>query len=110
MSEAGKRRRRVTIQKDAGTTRDGGGQLVPNWTALGKRWASVEPLTGMERWSERQIQPELTHKVGFEWDELTSTITPKMRIKDGTRYLHILSAHDPEERHKRVECLCKEAV
>lgn len=110
MSGAGSRRRRVTIQRDAGTSRDGGGQIVPNWQALGKRWASVEPLNGIERWSERQINPELTHKVGFEWDELTSTLTAKMRIKDGTRYLNVVSTKDIEERHKSIECLCKEAL
>lgn len=103
---AGKLRHRVEIQAVT-EARDGHGGITRTWTTVVNRWAAIEPLSGQERFSAQQVNPELTHQVRLRY---WSGLTPKHRFKHGSRYLSILSIVNVGERNIEQLCQCKEEV
>lgn len=104
---AGRRNKRITIERNVGTSRDASGHVVPSWQVLAKRWAAIEQLEGRELYNARQVQPDVTHKVTFLYADGT---TPKMRVKHNTRTLEILSVINRNEEEVEHEAMCKESV
>ena len=70
-------------------------------------WAAIEPLKGSERLRAEQLENPVTHRVSIRH---RAGVTPKMRIKFGTRILNIRAVIDPEERNRSLELLCEEGV
>lgn len=99
--------RRVTLQRDTGTTVNEHGEPVRNWTALAPRWASIEPLTGQELTQAGAIVAGVTHSVMIR---PYAGLTPKDRLLYGTRILNIASVIDPKEETEHMELLCREEV
>lgn len=102
---AGKLNKRVTVQRNAGTTQDAAGQPVESWTTVATRWATVEQLGGGE-----PFQGEQHHGRG-EWRvtmRYLSGVRPKMRVLYGSRVLDIHTVRDVDERRTTTEILATE--
>lgn len=94
---AGQKRKRVTIQQDIGTTRDGSGQPIENWQIYALRWASIKPLSGRELFTSQQRWPEVDTDISLRNDRKNDAITPKMRVQHNGRLYNILGVLDPEK-------------
>lgn len=104
---AGKRRHKVIIQKDTGSSLDDYGGPEAVWETHATVWVSIEPLRGGERFDAQRLNPEIENKIGCPY---VASTTPKMRIKYGSRYMNILAVIDEEERHRELQLLCAEWV
>jgi SPP1 family predicted phage head-tail adaptor len=72
----------------------------------GKVWASIEPLTGRERWEAQAIEPKATYRIRmWFWPGLTSA----HRLVYGDRIFELLSPPvDVDERGVEFELMCSE--
>lgn len=104
--KAGDLRHSVTIERVTETT-DDLGQPVQVWTPVATVRAAVEPLQGRELYAAQAVHSEAQYNVRVRY---LSGITPKDRVKYGSRYLNILSVIDKEERHRELTLLCSEVV
>lgn len=78
------------------------------WTADPVAWrASIRQLNGQERFEAQQIQADATHEIkGRYYPELT----PKHRLRFGSRTFNIVSVNNVEEANVNHELRCREAV
>lgn len=89
--------------------RDATGGVTETWTIPqnGKRYASVEPLTGREFLEAQSVGSDITHKIRMRhYDGLT----PTMRIKFGSRTFNIEQVRNVEERDRATEVMVKEVL
>ena len=107
---AGKLRHRVEIQAST-PTQDATGQPIDSWATVtgGTVWAAIEPISGREFVAAGSFQAEVSHFITLRWDS-TITLTPRNRVKFGTRYFSIVSVRNVEERNRMWELGCKEVV
>lgn len=103
---AGKLRHRVEIRR-ATEARDDFGGVVQSWTLVAKRWASVDPLRGRERFAAQQVQADVTHKVRLRY---TESLMPTDRIVHDGRTFEIGAVLNVSERDREMELLCTESV
>lgn len=101
---AGRLRHRVELQEPL-QEQDAAGQPISTWRTVGRRWASVEPLTGQELLRAQQFGAETTIRVRMRFME---RLTPKWRLRHEGRTLEIVSLIDRGERGRELELLCKE--
>lgn len=106
---AGLIRQRITIES-ATEAANATGELIPTWSALATRWASVEPLQGRERFAAQQVQPETDHRIRLRYDTALTGLKPKMRVKFETRVFDVLAVLNLEERNREFELLCREVT
>lgn len=113
--EAGKLRRRISIQVRA-TTQDAAGQQVTTWTDLMAVWAAIAALTGRELLVAQSAQSEVTHTITVRYaDLLVDPIkVAGMRIvySSGgvTRYFNITGALNVDERNRQINLLASEGL
>lgn len=102
-------RKRVTLQRNTGTTQDAYGQPVASWQAVTTVWAEVVPASGLERFVPGAVQETavLTHRVRLRY---RSDVTPGMRALWGSRVLDIERVDDPTGRRAETVLLCRELV
>ena len=103
---AGTLRHKVVIQQNT-PTRDSYGAEVEAWTDYATVWASIEPARGREFWESQQVNAEVTGKISIRY---LAGITPKMRVKHGSRIFEIISVINPEERNRELQLMVKEKV
>ena len=84
------------------------GERTWSTTPLMTIWAGIEPLRGQQFIAAKGVQAEITHKVVLRYS--TVSITPKNRIKFGTRVFDIDSIINPDERNEHLELMCREKV
>lgn len=116
--KAGQLRKRVRLQQippnvtnpDAYNAPD----LINSWADVATIWASIEPLTGRElAWAEVALVGDVTHKVTIRY---FSGVNAKMRFAyldphtNKLRYFNIEFVRNPEERNRRLECICHESA
>lgn len=77
------------------------------WTTAETRWAAVEPLVGREYLKADAEGSKATHWVRMR---AMPTITPKFRLKWGTRIFNIISAQNIDERDRETRILCEEVL
>lgn len=105
----GSLRHRIDIQREKSpATRSESGEEVPVWQTLVTRYASIEPLSGRELWQARQVRPDVTHKIIMRF----FAMTPKYRLKFGSRIFNVVSVLNPGERARgsAMELICVEEV
>lgn len=102
----GKKRHPVMLQR-ATTSRDTFGQTIETWSDVGKVWAAIEPATGREVLTSREVIADVTHKLTTRY---RPDVTPQMRVKFGERVFDIQAAFDPDDRGKELLLLCREMV
>lgn len=83
---AGKRNRRITVQRYV-TTQNDLGEEVQAWSDLASCWANVRDVSDRERMQAQEVQADITTRFTVAYGPLTSTIDPKDRIVyDGRVY------------------------
>lgn len=103
---AGLHRHSVTLQQRV-LTQDSFGGTVETWQDFACVNASVSPLTAREFFNAAQVQADVTHKVSLRY---LPNVVPAMRVKFGTRTLHVASVINVDERSVELQLLCKETV
>lgn len=105
---AGRLRTRVTVEAVTQTVA-ANGETVDSWATFAVRWAGVEPVdtSGRQYGQAAAIQADVTHRVEMRY---LAGVTPKHRIKIGTRVLEIASVANVEERERMTVLMCKEVV
>lgn len=104
---ASRLKHQITIQQPTRTS-DGMGGFTQVWNTFATVRAAVEPLRGKEQFEHQQIQSSITHRIRIRY---RSGITPKMRIQfEGTRYFHIHSVINIEERDREMQLMCEEVA
>ncbi len=104
--EAGALRHKVIIQQPTETT-NSLGEITPSWTTFATVWAEILPLSGKEYWSSKQVNSEVTGKIRIRYK---SGITPKMRVKYGTRIFNIEAVMNYLERNIESILLVSEVL
>lgn len=105
-SRVGDMRHRVTLQSRT-LSRDDRGGATPTYADLATVWAAVEPVAGKEAWQAQQAQSNVTHVVTIR---AYAGLTPRHRVKFGSRLLNIDSIANLEERGRYMELQCVEEV
>ena len=104
--QAGKLRHRVTIQRPKEGMDEYGDPLL-QWSDIGERWASVEPLSGREQIEAFSVEATITHRVRFRAQDID--VSPRDRILTRTgRILEVKAALNVEERTRVYEVLATE--
>lgn len=104
---AGKLRHEVTIEQysESVSTK---GDPVKSWSDFATGvWASIEPVSGREAFISQQLLASVTHVVRLRY---LSGVSPKMRVKYGSRYFRIEVVRDLEERDREMVLACTEVV
>ena len=103
---AGALRKRVSVQS-VGSVLDNYGDLSDSWTTDAVVWASIHPLTGLERETARELAGIVTHKVKIRYRE---GLTASNRVTYSGRTFQIESVKNWEHRDIFLELLCKEVT
>jgi len=104
---SGQLRHRVQIQNLTQARSSDYGDVQDTASPLAWVWASVEPLSGRERWTAQQVAPDVTHRVRMRY---RSDVTPAVQLIHNTRTLRVESAINLEERDEQLELLCIEEI
>lgn len=84
MAQAGRLDRRVVIEKPTSTTTTASGQKNVSHTHIDTVWASIENVSGSERFVDDQVAAEVDTLFVMRWRD---DITPEYRIRaDGRNY------------------------
>lgn len=105
--QAGRLRHRIEIQ--VASTADGSfskSQSV-NYSTVTTVWGEIRPLTGKEFVHGRANDAQVTHEVTIRY---YSGLTPRHRLKFGTRIFNIVQLRDIEERNRMMIVLVNEDV
>ena len=95
----GRLRHKIIIEKPTETTSDTG-DVIQSWADFATVWAEVTPLKGREYWASKQTTSEITGKIRIRY---LDGITPKMRVKFGSRIFNIEAVLNPDE--KKIETI-----
>lgn len=104
---AGPLRHRVEIQQ-ATESADAHNQAVQTWATVAWRWAQIRPSRGRETFDAQTPVSDVTHEIILR--HYDRTLTPKFRIRHGTRLFGIVSSVTYEERNRRTVVHAREEV
>ena len=90
---AGRRSKKVTIQRST-PTRGDFGEEVEAWATLSQPFVNIKTISGSEVIQGGQIDAKATHLITLR----KTDITPADRILHGSRVFNIVNVMDPEER------------
>lgn len=99
-------RQRVDLETPTNTADGMGGQTVA-WSTFTTVWAAVWPVSASEQVQAGQQAMTITHRIRIRW---RSGVTSDMRVKFGSRYFAIVGIVTPNEIHRQIDLLCKEAA
>lgn len=101
---AGRYKHRVQIEKNEPTKDEQTRQRVDVWVFWFRRRASIKPARAREVFFEDAKRQQLiTHTIRMRSDSRTREITPKHRIRFGTRIFEIEGVTYPDERGIELE-------
>lgn len=106
---AGTLRHQVTVQSYGVASANDYGELVPNYSTGTVRWASIEPLSGVERERAMGVVGEVTHRITIRSHGLDEC-KAEDRITFDSRTFNVVSVLNPEELGERLEILARELV
>ena len=95
----------VTIEE--ATETNSYGDVTRTWSTFKKRWASIRPLTGRERWAAMRAEANVSHCITIRY---TEGVTSKMRITYNDRTFEIGAVTNVNERGRVMYLLCTEEV
>ena len=110
MQDAGKRDRRITIQKP-GTELDSYGQIAATgWSDVATVWANIRPVSGREKLRAGAVESALSHTVCILYQDrlMPPTTVDAWRIKFGSRLFNIVAAYSPNEAREEIIFSCEE--
>lgn len=109
MPAAGRYNTKVVIEKPTDSVGDiGDSQLT--WDSYCDRWAAIDATNGREYQQAMTIIADLAAIVRLRYDTLTRDITPRMRIKRGSRIWNIASVTNNGEQNREMVLYCTEVV
>lgn len=103
---AGPLRHRVQIQSTVRAITSAGGRSE-TWSTDRTTWASIDPISGRELFSEGAVQADITHRIRLRY---SPGLSVRHRIKFGTRIFNIKQAINFAERGISHEVLATEVV
>ena len=106
---AGTLRHQITVQSYGVSAANDYGELVASYTAGTVRWASIEPLSGVERDRAMGVVGEVTHRITIR-SHGADECKPEDRIAFDSRTFNVVSVLNPDEIGERLEILAKELV
>lgn len=106
MLRSGLYRHAVTVER-ATEVRDGHGQPIRTWATFASWRCAIVPLRGREFFAARQLSAETTHKLSGHY---ISGVSPKDRIKFGSRTFRIEQVINVEEKGRELELMCVEVL
>jgi head-tail adaptor len=93
--------KRVTYQTKTSTRSfTSAGQKIDTWDEGTEYWAKVEPLSGRELWTARQLQASTTHRITMRNVGVAIKSPNRFVLTDpvfGTRYLYVESVYRIDE-------------
>lgn len=102
----GKLRHPISLLKPI-IVKDELGQEVEKLEVQKTIWASIEPLSGKEYFSAKQVNSEATIKLTIRYVE---SLLPHWVVQFGQRIFNIEAIINFEERNKYLQLLCSEKV
>ena len=102
----GSLRHQITLQKPV-IIKDSIGQELEDWQDVATVWACVEPLSGKEYFSAKQINSEVSTKITLRYYK---NLLPHWGVRFGHHRYNILSVINFEERNIYLQLLCSEKV
>lgn len=106
--QAGKLRRRITIERPTTGAQSATGEPTLAWATLTTCWAEIRPLSGRELFAARQVQSDVSHSIRIRANAETTTITSRDRVKFGERTFQITGVTNTDERNKEITLACTE--
>ena len=106
--QAGKLRKRITIQQSV-ITRDEYGAEIKTWTTFISGWGSVEPLRGREYLEARQLQADIDMRIRMRVQKNKRPL-PGMRVIYDERTLEIISVIEVNEAGRELQLMCREQI
>lgn len=101
---AGDLNKRITIQARTETV-DSMGASVVTWANLATVWAAIWPVSANELIQNAQQTMIISHRIRIRY---RSDILASYRIQFGTRYFHIVSIINPNEKREWLDIMAKE--
>lgn len=101
--------KRVEIQRITSQPATDAGGYTEVWATFAKRWASINPLRGKEYLQADSINSNITHRIRIRFDHGLS-LTPRDRIKFGTRIFNFESVKNIQEGDIALEIMAVEAL
>lgn len=99
-------KQRIAIQRNDGT-KSTKGDITAGWVGIATRWATPLPTNGREVYQIQQQIAQVNTVFRVRYDEITKTITPKMRIYYRSAYYDIKAAINEEEKDKYILIACE---
>lgn len=106
---AGRLRHRVVVEEPVTTQNETGEEEVV-FTAIGREWASVQPLRGREQLQAQQIDATLDTKIGMRWSPTVDRITPKWRLSHLGVVYNVVSVAHIDMARREVELMCSSGL
>ena len=100
----GDMRRKLTLERIV-RTGDGGGGANEAWVSVAQIWAAIASLRGDEGLREQRVSGRVSHEISMRY---RSDVEPEMRFSIDGRVFQILAVIDPDQRRRRLNCLCEE--
>jgi len=104
---AGELTHEIAIQQPTDGDPSESGECTKSWSTVLNCWAKIDPTWGREYERAMQQCPEMTLLLTIRYSP-DVTVTSAMRVMFGSRYLHIVSVRNIEERNEAVQLMCKE--
>jgi SPP1 family predicted phage head-tail adaptor len=105
--QIGKLRHRIQILQPNPVQDTAGGFTLGNSTVVKTVWATVESLSGQEKFLARQFESSVTHAIYVRYDKQFK-YSQEMQIGYDGRTFQIEAILNPDERHKVLQLLCVE--
>lgn len=102
----GKLRHQISLLKPI-IVKDALGQEIENFEVQKPVWASIEPLSGKEYFSAKQVNSEATVKITIRYIEF---LLPHWVVQFGHQVFNIEAIINFEEKNKYLQLLCSEKV
>lgn len=83
---------------------------VQDWDLYCSRWCRLHPVSGREFVAGDKTQAEVQYRAWVRYDTTTVEITPKMRLKAGSKVYNILRASDSYSEHREIVMDLREVV
>lgn len=77
---AGKRNRRVVVERATITQDAGSGENIETWTTLATEFAEVLPLSDRELVQVAEVSAEITTRFRLAWKPTLASVNPKDRL------------------------------
>src|SRR5258708_5012167 len=97
--QAGKFRHRIQIVATNQTQDTAGGVSVNDNTVLATVWATIEALSGQEKFLARQFASNVSHSIFVRYNPALN-LSSDMQVWYNTRQFQIEAVLNPDERHK----------